>query len=104
MQNPGAALHTTDRGTVICIEVTAGSRRNAFPAGFNPWRNTVGCHVTAPAVGGKANRAVVDLIAESLGIPRARVSIISGSASSGKKVLAEGAEIGTVAAFLKARI
>lgn len=77
-------------GTLVTIEVTAGAKTNAFPAGYNAWRKAIGCRVTAPAVGGKANRAVISLIAETCAIPVSRVSIRSGTASSQKRVLVEG--------------
>jgi uncharacterized protein (TIGR00251 family) len=96
-----AAVRETSRGAVISIEVTAGSRKNAFPAGYNPWRRVIGCHVTAPALEGKANRAVIDLIAHTLEVARFRVSIISGMNSPIKKVLVEGITVKTVIGYLK---
>jgi uncharacterized protein (TIGR00251 family) len=104
MQDFTKAIQSADRGTVLAIEVTPGSRANLFPAGFNPWRDAVGCQVTSPPVEGKANKAVLSLIADSLGIPRTRVSLLSGSGSSRKKILLEGVSAADLAAFLKARI
>ena len=86
-----ADAHLEDRhGTLIAIEVTAGAKINSFPAGYNKWRKTIGCRVTAPAVDGKANRAIISLISERFSIPAARVTIQSGAASSQKRVLVEG--------------
>ena len=86
-----ADAFTEDRhGTVISIEVTAGAKTRAFPAGYNEWRKAIGCRVTAPAVDGKANKAVITLIAEKLGVPPARLHIQSGAASSQKRVRVEG--------------
>ena len=84
------ALFEDRHGTVIAIEVTAGAKTSAFPAGINAWRKTIGCRVTAPAVGGKANRAVISLIAERCGIPEGRVRIRSGATSGQKRVLVTG--------------
>ncbi len=84
------ALVEDKHGTLISVEVTAGAKTNAFPAGYNEWRKAIGCRVTAPAVDGKANRAVITLIAEKLGIPPARVHIQSGVTSSQKRILVEG--------------
>ena len=50
------------KGTILLIEVTAGAKSDLFPAGYNEWRNAIGCRVTAPAVHGKANKAVIGII------------------------------------------
>lgn len=46
--------------------------------------------VSAPPEGGKANRAVVDLLAERLGVPRRAVRIVTGLASPWKIVEVDG--------------
>jgi len=76
--------------TVISIEVTAGAKTNVFPAGYNEWRNTIGCRVTAPASEGKANKAVIALVAKTLGVPATAVSIIAGMTVSQKKISITG--------------
>ena len=86
----GDAISETENGTIITIEVTAGGKKNAFPAGFNGWRKTIGCCVTAPAVGGKANRAVVAIIAQTLDLPENAVQIQSGAKSQIKRVIIQG--------------
>ncbi len=43
--------------------------------------------VAAPPVDGKANAAVIELIAEHFSVPRSRVSIKSGAAARMKHVL-----------------
>lgn len=101
MQEFRRALHETDRGTVVSIEVTAGSRREVFPAGYNQWRNTLDCSVTAPPVEGRANRAVLDLIARSLRVPKNRISLLSGAGSAQKKILVEGIRADTLAEILE---
>jgi uncharacterized protein (TIGR00251 family) len=77
-------------GTVIMLEVSTGARHDSFPAGYNEWRKTIGCRVTAPAVEGKANRAIIRLVAERLAVPATTVSIQSGATSSQKRVLVTG--------------
>src|SRR5512136_2979793 len=83
------ALRETRQGTLITLEVTAGAKTSAFPAGYNEWRKAIGCRVTAPAVDGKANRAIIELVSERLSVPPARVHIESGTLSSQKRVLVE---------------
>jgi uncharacterized protein len=90
MPDLSGAVFENSEGAVIALEVTAGAKAEAFPAGFNEWRKTIGCRVSAPAVEGRANKAVLSLVAEKLGIPAASVSIISGASASRKRVLVAG--------------
>ncbi|MFA5348153.1 MAG: DUF167 domain-containing protein [Methanoregula sp.] len=90
MSDIADALLEDRHGTLIAIEVMAAAKTNDFPAGYNEWRKTIGCRVTAPAVGGKANRAVISLISERCAIPAAKVVIQSGATSSQKRVLVIG--------------
>jgi hypothetical protein len=46
--------------------------------------------VTAPPVDGRANEALVRLVAERLGVARSRVSIVRGEASRDKLLEVEG--------------
>jgi len=84
------ALFEDRDGTRIAIEVSAGSKVEVFPAGYNAWRMTIGCRVSSPALEGRANKAVIALISKTLGVPASSVSIHSGATSSQKKVLVSG--------------
>jgi len=77
-------------GTVITIHVTAGAKKPLCPAGYHEWRNAILCSVTAPAVGGRANRAVLDAIAEAFAIPVNRLSIAGGATSPRKRIRIAG--------------
>ena len=77
-------------GTIVSIDVTAGARAELFPAGYNEWRKAIICRVTAHAIEGKANKAIIALIAETLGMPASSISIQSGATSSQKRVLIAG--------------
>ena len=46
--------------------------------------------VAAPPEGGKANREILELLAERLGLPAAAVTLVSGAASSAKVVELRG--------------
>ena len=50
MQDIADALFEDRFGTIIALEITAGAKTDSFPAGYNEWRKTIGCRVTAPAV------------------------------------------------------
>lgn len=53
-------------------------------------RPVVKVRVRAIAEGGEANRAVTELLAKALGVPKARVKILSGVTSRLKQVAVEG--------------
>jgi uncharacterized protein len=90
MVNISEALTDSTSGTIIAIEVSTGSRSDLFPSGYNPWRKTLGCQISAQPVDGKANIAIISLIATVLNLSRNDVSIVSGAISSQKKVLVRG--------------
>jgi len=84
------ALLEDSSGTLISIEVTAGAKSDLFPSGYNEWRHTIGCRVTAPALEGRANKAIMKLVAKTLGVPASAVGIQAGSTSSQKKIFVCG--------------
>ena len=90
MPDIAEALSEDRHGTVIAIEVTAGAKEAVFPSGYNEWRRTIGCRVPAPALEGRANKAVLKLVAGRLGVPASSVSVLSGASSSLKRVLVAG--------------
>lgn len=69
---------------VIAVRVQPGASRTEVMG----WRDTVlWLRVQAPALDGRANRAVVDLLAAALGVSRAAVSVQRGLRSRAKAVL-----------------
>jgi len=90
METYADAVAETPHGVTITLDVTAGAKRSAFPAGYNEWRRSIKCQIAAPAVGGKANRAITGLLAEIFGVSRADVTIIAGHTSSSKTVAIAG--------------
>lgn len=89
MVNPDeirSAFSSAEGGTILTIEVSAGSRIERFPAGYNPWRQAIGIQVKAPAIEGKANKAIISLIAKTLDISKTSVEIISGQTASVKRI------------------
>jgi hypothetical protein len=81
------ALLEDSSGTILALDVTAGAKSDLFPAGYNEWRHSIGCRVTAPALEGRANKAIMKLVAKTLGVPVPSVEIHTGSTSSQKKIL-----------------
>jgi uncharacterized protein (TIGR00251 family) len=60
--------------------------------------------VRAPALEGRANEALLELLAGALGVPRARLRLVSGEQSRRKRVLVEGLDRAGAARALVARL
>jgi uncharacterized protein len=90
MPDISGAVSAERQGVIISLEVTAGAKEAHFPAGYNEWRKSIGCRVTAPALEGRANKAVLKLVAGRLDVPVSSVSIASGATTSQKRVLVTG--------------
>jgi uncharacterized protein len=61
-------------------------------------RSVVKVRVRAIAEGGEANRAVTELLAKALGVPKGKVRVLSGTTSRLKQIAIEGdpAKLGAV--------
>jgi uncharacterized protein (TIGR00251 family) len=53
-------------------------------------RTVVKMRVRAIAEGGEANRAVVELLAKALGVPKAKIRVLSGATSRLKQIAVDG--------------
>jgi uncharacterized protein len=59
--------------------------------------------VKAPPAEGRANRALLDLLAGALGVPRGRLTLVSGEQSRNKRIQVDGVDTeGALAAILGA--
>jgi uncharacterized protein (TIGR00251 family) len=71
----------------IRVQVTPRAARSEVTG----WREGVlRVRVTAPPVDGRANEAVVRLLAAALGVPPSRVSVVSGATGRLKLVQVDG--------------
>jgi uncharacterized protein len=69
--------------TRVRLRVSPGSRRAGISGRFGDgWK----VRVTAPAEGGRANDAVVVLLARTLALPRSTVTLVSGHGARDKVV------------------
>ena len=57
--------------------------------------------LTAPPMEGKANKALIELLAKKLGIGKGRVNIVSGSRSRLKRVRIHGLSMEEVSSFMR---
>jgi uncharacterized protein (TIGR00251 family) len=80
-------LQRTATGVRIAIRVQPRSSRNEV-AGLHG--DALKVRVTAPAVEGAANDALVDLLAATFGVSRRAVTIVSGATSRSKIVSIDG--------------
>jgi uncharacterized protein len=83
--------YSTD-GISVALRVTARGGRDDIGGieTLSDGRSVVKVRVRAIADGGEANRAVTELLAKALGVPKARVKILSGATSRLKQVAIDG--------------
>ena len=76
----------------IAVRVQPGARRDALVDRLanGEWKLAV----TAPPEGGRANEAVVELVAELLGVKRGQVEVARGASSRSKQIQVTGLETG----------
>ena len=86
-------------GTVIKVKVIPRSSRTEILGKEN---DIYRMKLTAPPVEGKANKAVIELLAEKLGVPKREIEIVSGKTGRLKTIRIRGLAAGEVAQALKA--
>jgi uncharacterized protein (TIGR00251 family) len=74
-------------GCTLAVRVQPGARKNDI-SGIHA--GAVKISLTTPPVDGKANEALIEFIAERLRLPRARVSLLSGTTSRLKRLRITG--------------
>lgn len=65
------------------VRVQPRAKRNAVVAGPD---GSLKVYVTAPPEGGRANEAVIELLAEHFGVKRRQVEIVAGATSRTKTI------------------
>jgi uncharacterized protein (TIGR00251 family) len=83
--------YSTD-GVSVALRVTPRGGREDIDGieTLSDGRSVVKVRVRAIADGGEANRAVTELLAKALGVPKGRVKILSGATSRLKQVAVDG--------------
>jgi uncharacterized protein (TIGR00251 family) len=74
----------SDGRIVFSVALTPKSSKDAV-AGWTP-TGSLKVRVTSAPVDGAANRRLVELLAESLDIPKSDVAIVSGASSRSKRI------------------
>ena len=82
----------SDTGLTLALRVTPRGGRDAIDGvdTLSDGRSVLRLRVRAIADGGEANRAVTALLAKSLGLPKARVRLVSGATSRLKQIAVDG--------------
>ena len=96
MMDAGFAKDVAD-GCTLSVRLHPGARKNGV-AGVHA--DALKIALTAPPVDGKANEALIAFLAETLHLPRARVSLVAGTTSRAKIVRITGKSAAEVAAAL----
>lgn len=79
--------------TRVRLRVAPGARRTGVVGRHgDAWK----VRVTAPAEGGRANEAVVRLLAQTLAVPRGAVTLVSGHGARDKIVELAGVDPGDI--------
>jgi uncharacterized protein (TIGR00251 family) len=76
-------------GVVLSLHVKAGGKRDRI----TPHDEWLRVEVRAPREKGKANAAVIALLAEQFGVPREDVVLLRGELDSRKVVLVRGSSV-----------
>jgi uncharacterized protein len=92
-------IRETETGVVFRVRVVPRASR-CEAAGFQD--DALKLRITAPPVEGKANEACIALLAELLGVKKARVAIIAGQTSKMKTVAVEGIKAKEITALIGA--
>jgi uncharacterized protein (TIGR00251 family) len=89
-KRPEAKLTAVSAATTrLKVRVSPGARRPGIAGRHgDAWK----VRVAEPPEDGRANEAVLRLLAETLGVPRARVTLVSGHSSRDKIVVLDGVE------------
>lgn len=78
--------------TRLSLRVSPGARSNAVVGRYGErWK----VRVAAPAEAGKANEALRELLAATLGVERSRIRVVAGKASRDKIVEVTGIDAGS---------
>jgi uncharacterized protein (TIGR00251 family) len=90
-------IQQTSDGVIIPVRAQPGARKNAV-TGVHAGQLKVS--VTQAPEKGKANAALIEVLAEALEVPRSKISLVSGATASQKKFCVAGGD----AALIRKRI
>ncbi len=84
------ALEPHAEGTIVPVKAHAAARRNAIHAGSD---GALHVSVTTAPEKGKANKAIIALLATALALRKSQVELVAGATSSNKRFLIRGLDV-----------
>jgi uncharacterized protein len=76
------------RGAAITVKVIPRAKKTGVAGVMDD--GTIKIRIAAPPVEGAANRALIEFLAEALGLPRSQVDIVAGETSERKLISLTG--------------
>ena len=80
-------MRDTPEGCVVSVRVHPGARKNAITGVHD---GGLKISLTTPPTDGRANDALIAFLADRLGVPRARISLLTGANSRSKTLRITG--------------
>jgi len=93
-------LIVEDNAVLLPVKVVPGASRTRY---MGEWNGRARIAVAAPPEKGRANQAVIELLAELLGVPRRSVRVTAGTVSPLKTIRIDGIAGEAVRAALESR-
>jgi uncharacterized protein (TIGR00251 family) len=92
-------LQQHSEGVILPVRAQPGARKNAVVGDQN---GALKLAVSAPADQGKANKALLELLCDSLGLKRSQVELLTGDKSRDKRFLIRGLSLSEIQGRLAA--
>lgn len=85
----------------VCLDLYVNPGSSSTGLGpYDPWRQRIHVQVEAPAISGKANKDLIELLAGLGGVPRTKVQVVRGATTRRKTVRLDGVEVDSIAKTL----
>ena len=86
-------LSASDEGAILTVRVIPRAAKDQIVGVFG---SALKIKVRAPALDGKANKSLLALLANAIGVSVRRIEVLSGEKSRNKRILAVGATVADV--------
>ena len=87
-------LHDGKKGSALAVRVTPRASRNEIAELLDD--GTIKVRLAAPPSDNEANEALIDFLAEILGVPKSRLDIVAGAAGRDKLISVTDMDVETV--------
>ena len=91
------SIESTGSGVIVAVKVVPGGSRDAIAGLLG---DALKIKVSAPPEGGKANKAVCQLLAKTLGVAARDVQVMAGHTQPNKRIAIQGVDQATVTSKL----